>query len=75
VRGAIAPGGLEFEHDLPGAVDLYPFVGQCWAGNGPAQLFQPLALVGIAAHGRMQAKALMVGTQILVALDVQRHGA
>jgi len=56
-------------------VDLYPFVGQCGSGDGPAQLFQPLALVGVAAHRRMQAKALMVGTQLLGALDVQRHRA
>ena len=68
--GAVAPGGLEPPHDLPGSVDLYPFIGQCWSGDGAAQLLQPLALVGIAAHGRVQAEALMVGTQILVARSV-----
>jgi len=73
VRGAVAPSGLEFEHHLPGGVDLYPFVGQCWSGNVSAQLFQPLALVRFAMHGRMQAKALMVGTQCLGEHGVLRH--
>jgi hypothetical protein len=58
---------------LPGAVDLYPFVGQCGSGNVTAQLFQPLTLVGSAAHGRVQAEALMVGTQLLGARSVSRH--
>ena len=47
------PGGLELEHDLPGAVDLYAFIGQCRARDVAAKLFQPLALVGAAAHRRV----------------------
>ena len=53
VGGAVAPGGLEFEHHLPGAVDLYAFIGHCGSGDGAAQLFQPLALAGIAARRRV----------------------
>ena len=32
-RGAVAPGGLELEHHLPGCVGLHALVGQCRAGD------------------------------------------
>jgi len=73
VRGAIAPGGLEFEHHLPRAIDLHALVGQRRARDGAAQLFPPLALVRFVAHARVQADALMVGTQLLFARSVSRH--
>jgi len=73
VGGAVTPGRLEFERHLPGAVDLHAFVGQCRARDGAAQLFQPPALVGIAAHARVQAEALMVGAERLGEDGVSRH--
>jgi len=60
-------------HYLPGAIDPHALVGQCCSGDGPAQLFQPLALVGVAAHSRVQAQALIVGTQLLGVRSVSRH--
>ena len=51
VRGAIAPSGLELEHDLSGGVGLHALVGQSAARDGAAQLLQRLAVVGSAAHG------------------------
>jgi len=39
------------------------------ARDGPAQLFQPLALVGIAAHGCVQAETMLVGTEHQGVLD------
>ena len=58
--GAVALGDLELEHHMPGAVDLHEFIGQCRARDVAAQLFHPLALVGAAAHRRVQAEALTV---------------
>ncbi len=40
--------GLQLQCDLPGGVGLYAFVGQSWAGDVAAQLFQRLAVVGAA---------------------------
>ena len=51
VGGAVAPGRLELEYDLPSGVGLHARVGQRRAGDVAAQLFQRLALVSAAAHG------------------------
>ena len=37
VRGAVGPGGLELEHQLPGRVGLHALVGPCRAGDVVAQ--------------------------------------
>jgi hypothetical protein len=42
---AFTQRGLELEHSMARAVGLHPFVGQCEAGDGEAQLLQPLAVV------------------------------
>ena len=55
VGGAVAPRGLELQHDWPGSVGLYAFVGQSRAGDVAAQLLERLAVVGRAAHGSVQA--------------------
>jgi len=52
---------------------LHAFVGQRWAHDVAAQLLQPLALVGIAAHRRVQAETLHVSTQRLGESGVARH--
>ena len=62
VRGAVAPGGLEFEHHLPGAVDLHAFVGQGRPRDVAAQLLQRLAVIGATPHRSVQAETLHVGT-------------
>jgi len=74
VRGAVAPSGLELEHDLPGRVGLHALVGQSGARDVAAQLLQRLAVVGTAAHGGMQAEALDVGAQSLLEVRVPGHG-
>gem|GEM_PF-4336838 len=58
VRGAIAPSGLELEHDLSGGVGLHALVGQSGTPDGAAQLLKRLAIIGAAAHGGVQAEAL-----------------
>ena len=65
VRGAVAPGRLQPEHHLPGAVDLNTLVGQSRARDGAAQLLECLAVIGSATHRRVKAKTLLVGTQRL----------
>jgi DNA-binding transcriptional LysR family regulator len=52
MRGAVAPGGLQLQHHLPGSVDLHALVGQSRAADVAAQLFQPLAVVGEAFYRR-----------------------
>ena len=50
-------GGLELEHHLPRGVCLYALVGQRRARDVAAELFQPLAVVGAAAHRSVQGEA------------------
>ena len=62
MRAAVAPRSLQLEHDLSCAVALHAFVGQRRAGDVAAQLLQRLAVIGAAAHRRVQAETLLVGT-------------
>ena len=65
VRGVVTPGCLQPEHHMPGAVDLNTLVGQRRARDIAAQLLECLAVIGSAAHRRVQAETLLVGTQRL----------
>ena len=59
VGRAVVPGGLQAQHDLAGAVQLQPFVGDSRARDVSAQLLEPLAIVGAAAgfaNGEVQAR-------------------
>ncbi len=51
VGGAVAPGALELQDDLAGAIALEPLVGNGRAGDIAAQAFELLALMGATAHG------------------------
>jgi hypothetical protein len=73
VRGAIAPRGLELQLHLPGGVELHPLVRQCRPGDGAAQLFQPLAVMGLDSHRGVQAEAVDVGAQGLARRSLARH--
>jgi len=53
---SISPGAPEFEHDLPGGVDLYPFIGQCGSGDGAAKPARP----GRRRWGRMRRGAAVL---------------
>jgi heat shock protein HtpX len=66
VGGAVAPRGLQLQHDLASGVGLYAFVGQRQACDVAAQLFQRLAFVGRATHGAFKVSALVaVSTGLL----------
>lgn len=54
MRGAVAPSCLELKHLLARSVGLYALVGQCWAGDVAAHLFQCLAVIGAGAHRGVQ---------------------
>ena len=60
---AIAIGGLQLEHHLPGAVHAEPLVDDGRAHDVAAQVLKVAALLGGAAHPRMQAETVGVGTQ------------
>ena len=52
VARAIAIGGLQLEHHLPGAVHAEPLVGDGRAHDVAAQVLKVAALLGGAAHPR-----------------------
>jgi len=62
MRGVFALRRLEPDYHLPCADALHALIGRCRPRDVPAQLLQALALVGLAAHRRVQAETLMVGT-------------
>ena len=47
IRGVVAPGDLELEHQLLGGFSLHALVGQRWPRDVPAPLLRPLALSGL----------------------------
>ena len=73
MRGVVAPGSLELDHDLPGRVGLHAPVGQSGACDAAAQLLQRLAVVGATAHSCVQAEAVDVGAQRLLEVRVPGH--
>ena len=75
MRGAVAPMGLELEHNLAGGVGLHALVGQCRACDVAAQLFQRLAVVSPAAQGSMQAEPADVSAQVLLELRIPGRDA
>jgi hypothetical protein len=46
VRGAVAPGALELQHDVSSAIALESFVGDRGTRDVPAQALEFLALMG-----------------------------
>ena len=72
---AVAPRCLELELYLPGAVELYPLVGQSRPGDVAAQLLQALAVVCVDPHRGVQAEAVDVGAQGLARRGLARHCA
>ena len=75
MRGAVAPRRLELELHLPGGVELHPFVGERRPRDVAAQLLQPLAVVGLHPHRRVQAEPVDVGAQRLARPVLARHRA
>lgn len=61
------------KHHLARSVGLYALVGQCWAGDVAAQLFQRPAVIGAAAHGCVQTEPVDVGTQGLLEVRIPGH--
>ena len=61
VRGAIAPGALQLQHDATRAILLEPFVGERGARDVAAQAFEFFALMLPSTHPGMQAEAVRIG--------------
>ena len=57
-------GAFELQHDIAGAVELEPFVGDGGACDIAAQLFEFVALIHGAAYLGMEAEPLRVGTAL-----------
>ncbi len=53
VGGAVAVGAFELQHHLAGAIAFEPLVGNGGAGDGAAQAFELLALMGTTTYCRM----------------------
>ena len=75
MRRAVAPRCLQLQLDLPGGIDLHPFVGKRRAGDVAAQLLQPLAVMGFDPHRGVQAESVDVGAQRLAGRVLARHRA
>jgi hypothetical protein len=63
MRGAVAPGALELEHDVPRAIALESFVGDRGPCDVAAQAFELLALMRAPANPGMQVEAVRIGAQ------------
>ena len=63
VAGAIAPGCLELQYHLPGAVHTQALIGNRRAGDVAAQLLQPLPVIGCNAYTCMLAEAVGIGAE------------
>ena len=63
VRGAVAPGALELQHDITSAIALESFVGDRGARDVAAQAFKFLTLMGATAYPSMQAEAMRISAQ------------
>lgn len=46
MRGAVASGGLQLEHQLAGGVGLHAFVGQRRAGDVASDFLEHLGVIG-----------------------------
>lgn len=70
MRGAVAPGALQLQHDVARRIFLEPLVGNRGAGDVAAQAFERLALMRGAAHPGMQAEPVPLGAQACVGFVV-----
>ena len=69
VRGAVVPGRLQLQHDLAGSTALHALISLRRTAEVAAELLQRLAVVGAAAHGRVQPEPATVGAQNQIRLE------
>ncbi len=62
--GPVVVGALELQHDIAGAVECQPFIGDGGAGDVAAQTLKLLALIGGAAYLGMETEAVLVDTAL-----------
>ncbi len=64
VGGAILIRAFQLQHNITGAVEFEPFIGDGRAGDVAAQLLELVALIHGAAHRRVEAEPLLVDTAL-----------
>ncbi len=64
VGGAILIRAFELQHNITGAVEFEPFIGDGRAGDIAAQLLELVTLTSGAAHRGVKAETLLVDTQL-----------
>jgi hypothetical protein len=64
MRGSVVVGAFELQHDLTGAVECQPLIGDGGSGDIPTEVFQFMTLVEGEPHLGMQAKAPLVDTAL-----------
>ncbi len=69
--GAVLVRALELQHDLAGAIEFEPFMGDGGACDRVAQLFKFVALIEGAAHLGVEAEPLLVGTALWRVLRIK----
>ncbi len=68
--GTVAVWALESQHDIAGAVEFEPFIGDGGAGDIAAKLLKFFALIHRAAYLRMEAEPLFTDTAFLGVLHI-----
>ena len=68
--GSVLVWALELQHNIAGAVEFEPFIGDGGAGDVAAQLFKFVALIHSAAHFGMEAEPLLADTTLLGGLGL-----
>ncbi len=64
MRGPIFIRGFQLQHDIAGAVECEPFIGDGRAGDVATQLLELITLIHGAAHRGVEAEPLLVGTAL-----------
>ncbi len=64
MRGSISIRSFQLQHDIAGAVECEPFIGDGRAGDVAAQLLELSTLIHGAAHRAVEAEPLLVGTAL-----------
>ena len=68
--GAVLKRALESQHNIAGAVEFEPFIGDGGSGDVVALLFKFVALIHGAAHLGVEAESLFTDTAFLGVLHV-----
>ncbi len=71
VGGAVPVGAFQLQHDIAGAVEFEPFIGDGRTCDVAAQLFELVTLIHSAAHRGVEAEPLWIDSLLLSILRIK----